>query len=71
MFSVVVQPFVKKGIPCPGIFRKQNINAPNIASGTEPARNPAPSGRNSKLRNRRPSLRSRSVRTVSLKLTAR
>ena len=36
MFIVVVQPFVKNGRFGFGIFQKQKISAPNIASGIEP-----------------------------------
>ena len=38
MFKVVVHPFVKNGMLGLGIFRKLNIRAPNMASGTEPSR---------------------------------
>jgi hypothetical protein len=38
MFSVVVQPSVQKGTFGSGIFRKVKTSAPNMASGTEPAR---------------------------------
>ena len=36
--SVVVQPWVQNGMFGSGIFRKVKISAPNMASGTEPAR---------------------------------
>src|ERR1043165_5481653 len=38
MFNVVVHPLVQNGTPCPGILRKQNVSAPNNASGTDPRR---------------------------------
>ena len=38
MLRVVVQPSVKKGRLGLGIFRKVKTRAPNMASGTEPAR---------------------------------
>ena len=38
MLRVVVQPWVQNGTFGSGIFRKVKTSAPNIASGTDPAR---------------------------------
>ena len=38
MFIVVVQPRVQNGTFGSGIFRNVKMSAPNMASGTEPAR---------------------------------